>query len=1370
MMQFQLRFIARPPKVSSKSPTQFVFCAAHARLVVAAEHLLIEYVTATSAVCSTIRLPSVIQKLVYVGSPPTVLAILENGHALAYRHTSSGLQLAHQRSISGPDRPVAFAHGALDGDFVIFCKADSPSVWCLPVHSNHTLGDPFKLRSDIEGLQDNVKFVDGAIAKIRGKVTTKPRARQSPVVALSSHPKLPLVAAAYKNGFIRVWDVIRKEQRMHLDIQPLLGEAIIDVLLHPTFPVVVVCTNQGRIISFLIQQSAFKHTDAPSIRTSVVLLQNRRFLSMAFSSSQLSYLLLLTTSKRVVTRLLNRAGVILPSSRYPKTSQPLTFRSDATSDPTATSPYDDYDDLVNSKVASVFRILADRTFGLVACTMDFSGAVYVYQPWSQGLPIQPLPRSAGSDLPLSASQDDIFTGPVEVVSESIVVHNKVLFSYMVGSEKLTKLCKLPDGDVRTIKVARDNYGYCVGALVFYDGDDLVEPTEYIETLESPRFVLCTKIGLKDDWTVSEPAEGLEGCFLGGEGCHDAVFIIANSGNAASITSFSGFSMIQAETQRQRRGVRRFQIEGGTVSNVFRAPFARWSAVVYHDKQNSRLAVSSNTFIRHSSPDAPKDAGYFYAIDIETALPLHKNEPVLDVRWQNMNPGKTESEDDYFGAILTASGVYIVRNVLEVLHRFDYSTISRSLIPYAPLSFAWAGPSLLLLCGSSLFSISLDGKADFVVGLGNSENMAVLVACLPNRVVYASPEFGGKETTLQVKSRPYGAVSAVLRGALSFPLQHHTTDLQQKSLISHIIEKHDVSQTSPVLAETLLSKGMAGMAYTIVTSSEGKHVISSLKKIAFLAQMGDIRGALMVAEDEYGKLPHGEAFHEGMELYRLVQRVLNMAFIIGDLEICKRCSQLLGRRGTFSSFIAAEGGFDALRAAQDDLSQLGASESTRTLNALLDKSLNSSVASDVGVLPSRREVRAMRQAIAAAQKSSFKLGSKDKRKVLMHVVLVQEELKGPPIVNRIELGDLNIRSISEQLEMFLTKSAAEDFHEIAKSMEYRELAKEERLPIQGESDSKTARTVTGKDVLDSSEEEETYDRSRVKPSEEHAFTEDSRGQPSEIPEQLMPASKGQLTQATEEGMLDTQKRMEQQSARSRAVVEAATEVGQDLIVAQRKVILGGAAAPEMKASELVTRASEKLRNGRVKSSLKDIENGIRAIARGVERGVQIEAHVLKELVMYRLACRLRIAMEEVESSELGTSVAGKVAYAQFATAATRLTLRPEDRVDVLVRAAEASMLLGNFRTAAEGLKMIKDIGVPEGMREGLRERYAVCQTRGFAESVPMPPRIVCFASLKMLPPEIRMMACTVCIAVYAIDSGVVLGGVCEYCQLGRIGLR
>lgn len=1370
-MQFQLRFVARPPNVSNKSPTQFVFSAAHARLIVAAEHLLIEYASATSAVCSTIRLPSVIQKLVYVGSPPTILAILENGHVLAYRHTSTGLQLAHQRSISGADRAIAFARGALYGDFAIFCKSDSPSVWCLPVHSDHTLGDPFKLRSDIEGLQDNVKFVDGAIAKIRGKVATNARTRQSPVVALSSHPKLSLVAAAYKNGLIRVWDVIRKEQRMHLDIQPLLCEAIIDVSLHPSFPVVVVCTNQGRILSFAIQQSVFKHTDAPAISTSAVLLRNRRFLSMSFSASYPPYLLLLTTAKRVVVRLLNRAGVILPSSRYPKASRPLALHGGKPSESNVASPYDDYDDLFNADTAPVFSILADPMFGLLACTLDFSGGVYIYQPWSQSLPILRLPKSAGLDLPLSVSQDDTFSGPVEVASESLILQNNVLFSYMLGSEKLTKLCKIPDGDVRTIQVARDNYGYCVGALIFYDGDDLVEPTEYIEALETPRFVLCTRRGISDDWAVSEPAEGLEGCFLNEEGHHDSIFIIANSGTAASITSFSGSSVVPSGIRRQSRGVQRFNIEGGTVKNVFRAPFVRWSAVLYHDKQENRLAISSNTFIRHSPPDGPTDMGSLYAIDTETSLPLHANASVLDVRWQKMSSGRRGDKEDYLGAILTESSLYIVCNVLEVLSRFDYNTISRSLVPYAPLSFAWAGPSLLLLCGNSLFSIATDGKADFVAGLGNSENVAVLVACLPNRVVYASPGFRGKDMTLLVKSRPHGAVSIVLRGALSFPQQRNLTGPQQKSLIHHILKQHDVSQASTVLAETLLSKGMTGMAYAIVTSPKGEHVMTSLKKIAFLAQMGDVRGALSVVESEYSRLPHGESFHEGVELYRLVRRVLNMAFIIGDLEVCKRCSQLLGRRGTFSSFIAAEGGFDALRTAQDDLSQSGADEATRSLNALLDKSLNSSVASDVGVLPSRREVRAMRQAIATAQQSSFKLGSEDKRKVFIQVVLEQEDgQKGPPIVNRVELGELKIRSISERLEMFSAKGAIDDFYEIAKSMEYDEHAGEEHVPMYEEMKVNRASSVAEKDVLDSSDDEVGYNRSEPKLGEGHASTENSRGQSSKIDEHMMPTSTGLLTPATEEGVLDTQKQMEQQSTKGRAMVEAATEVGRDLALAQRKVGLSGAAAPETKASELVIRASEKLRNGRVSSALKDIENGIRALARGVERGVPVEANMLRELVMYRLACRLRTAMEGVESSELGASVAGKVAYAQFAVAATKLALRPEDRVDALVRAAEANMLLGNFGTASGGLRMIKEIGVPEGMREGLRERYAVCQARGFAESVALPPRVVCFASLKMLPPEIRMMACTVCIAVYAVDSGVVLGGVCEYCQMGRITLR
>lgn len=1371
-MQFQLRFAAKPPNVSSKSPTEFVFSAAYARLIIAAQHLLIEYATATSAVCSTIRLPSVVQKLVYVGSPPTILAFLENGHVVAYCHTSTGLQLVHRRPISGADRAVAFAHGALSGDFVIFCKVDSPSVWCLPVHSDHTLGDPFKLRSDIEGLQENVKFVDGAIAKIRGKVATKPKARQTPVVALSSHPKLPLVAAAYGNGLIRVWDVARKEQQMHSDIHPLLGESIIDVSLHPLFPVVVVCTNQGRILSFLIQQSTFKHTDAPAVSTSAVMLRNRRFLSMTFSTSQPSYLLLLTTTRRVLVRLVNRAGVILPSGRYPKISHPLALHGGAVSNPTTASPHEDYEDLYNVNAFPSSRILADPASGLIACILDWSGSVYVLQPLSHNIPIQRFPKSSGLDLPLSSSQDEAFTGPVEVASESLIVFDNTLFSYTLGSEKLTKLCKLPDGDVRTIKTARDNCGYCIGALIFYDGDDLVEATEFIEALESPRYVLCTRIDLKDNWAVSEPAEGLEGCFLHEEGYHDAALIVSNSGKAATITGFSGLSMMAPGTRKQNRGVQRFNIERGTIGNVFRAPFVKWGAVIYHDKVENRLALSSNTFLRYSSSDHLRDVGSLYAMDVDTALQLYENETVLDIRWQKMDSRSSGEDGNYLGAILTVGRIYIVRNVLEVLSRFEYSSISHALVPYAPLSFAWAGPSILLLCGNSLFSVSNDGKADFVAGLGNSESMTVMVACLPDRVVYASPGFGGKDMTLHVKSRPYGGLSGVLRGALSIPGQNDMTALERKSLINHILERQDVSHASTVLAESLLSRGMTGMAYTIVTSTKGTFVMPSLKKISFLAQIGDVRGALSVAESEYTRLSHGEAFHEGMELYRLLQRVLNMAFIIGDFDVCKRCSQLLGRRGTVSSFVVAEGGFDALRIAQEQLSRSGDGNVTMKLNALLDKSMNSSVASDVGVLPSRREVRAMRQAIAAAQQSSFKLGSTDKRKVVMQVVLEQEDgLKSQLNVNRVELGDLKMSSISDRLEMFLAKGVVEKFYGVAQAVKYEDLGEETRLPMREELKPKIASTTTERDILDSSDEEGGHNYPETKPSEGYAFTTDSQGQSSSSNvERMMPAGTGHLTELTKEGIVKTQEQMELQSAKSRAMVEAATEAGRDMAIAQRGVGLSGMAAPELKASELVVRASEKLRNGRAKSSLKDIENGIRSLARGMGRGIPVEANALKELVMYRLACRLRIAMEEVESSELGASVAGKIAYAQFATAATRLVLRIEDRVDALVRAAEANMLLGNFGTAAGGLRMIKDIGVPEGMREGLRERYAVCQARGFAESVALPPRVVCFASLKMLPPGIRMMACTVCIAVYAVDSGVALGGVCEYCQMGRIALR
>lgn len=1360
-MHYQLRFVASPPHNDGNAitgPSGFVFSVAHPRLIIATQRMLFDFTTTSNSIHSTVRLPSPIQKIAYVGSPPTILTFLENGHVAAYEDSSSGLELSHQLSIAGTDRAVSFAHGALFGDFAVFSKVDSPSVWCLPVHSNHKLGDPFKLRSDIEGLQDNVKLVDGAIAKIRGKVSTNVRVRPSPIVALSSHAKLPLIAAVFKNGIIRVWDISRREQRMCSDAQLQMGEAIVDIALHPTFPTVVLCTNQGRILSFVIHQSAYKHSDAPAPPTSRAIVRNQIFRCMCFSSVDPPYLFLLTATKRIVVRLVDRAGVIVTSGRYPKVLRPLAFGNGVVSNPSIASSHGDYESFSETDTSEKPRMLTDPTLGLMACALDQSGLVFVFQLWAHNLPIQFVPKSPGLDTSLATSRSDLHLGPVDIASESLIVYNNTVFSYTLGIERLTEACKIPDGDVRSIQVARDKTGCCVGALIFYDGDNIHEATEYNEALQTSRFVLCTRGSMKGDWTVSEPSEGLTGCFLNEVGSHEAAFIVANTGKSVSITSFTGVSFVESAKKQQRRGVQRFQIDDGQIGSVFRTPFASWTAVLYHDVLRKRLSVSSNTFIRNSDAFNLIDTSSLYKMDENTSLALQPNETVIDVRWQVVH-GEKLREEECLGAIMTDKRIYIVRNVLEVMSHLEYSTLSRSLTPYSPLSFGWVGASIMLLCGSSLFSISLDGKPDYIAGLGSTENVASLVACLPTRVVYAVPGFGGKERLLYVKSRLYGGISPILRGALSLPQQGSNIE-QQKALINHLVEQLDVSQGSPLMAECLTSNGMAAIAYRIVTSDKGKDVMPALKKIDFLARMGDIRGALTVAEREYMRLPSGDAFHEGTELYRKLQRVMNMAFIIGDLNVCKRCSQLLGRRGTFLSFIVAEGGYDALRAALDEMKQHGNRAATEKLKVLADRSFNSSVASDISVFPSRREVRGLRQTIATAQQSNLKLGSRDERKVFLQIIVQQEDDSKGPAVNRAVLETSEARSLSEQLEMFSSKATTNDFRGVQES-DYVALV-ENQEGSQANINPLMKDTAAGNNITDSSDDErQNYGTNKI--------SKDILGEQSSSRnlETMVPTAMGQLTEATEEGMKETQRLLEQQNIKSRAAAQAASEVGKDLVTAQQKSALSGAAAPEAKASELVKKASEKLRDGRVKASLKDIENGVRALVRGVERGIPVEAVVLKELVMYRFVCRLRIAMNEVEGSDLGQTVAGKVVYAQFAMAATRLALRSEDMVDTFVRAADANMLLGNFGTAAASLRMVKEIGVPEDMRESLRQRYSVCQAKGLAESVPLPPRNICFASLKVLPPEIQMLRCNVCIALYAINSGIILGSLCEYCQMGRI---
>ena len=65
---------------------------------------------------------------------------------------------------------------------------------------------------------------------------------------------------------------------------------------------------------------------------------------------------------------------------------------------------------------------------------------------------------------------------------------------------------------------------------------------------------------------------------------------------------------------------------------------------------------------------------------------------------------------------------------------------------------------------------------------------------------------------------------------------------------------------------------------------------------------------------------------------------------------------------------------------------------------------------------------------------------------------------------------------------------------------------------------------------------------------------------------------------------------------------------------------------------------------------------------------------------------------------------------------------------MVRAVDGQLAIGNFGMAAEGMKLIKSIKVPQDMREGLRKRYALCQIRGYVNSVLIPNNMICYGEI------------------------------------------
>lgn len=99
-----------------------------------------------------------------------------------------------------------------------------------------------------------------------------------------------------------------------------------------------------------------------------------------------------------------------------------------------------------------------------------------------------------------------------------------------------------------------------------------------------------------------------------------------------------------------------------------------------------------------------------------------------------------------------------------------------------------------------------------------------------------------------------------------------------------------------------------------------------------------------------------------------------------------------------------------------------------------------------------------------------------------------------------------------------------------------------------------------------------------------------------------------------------------------------------------------------------------------------------------------------------------------------------------------------------------MTFANFGIEAQALKLINDVGVPDGIREVLRQRYAVCQKQNYLNKVQLLAHKVFYQSVNSVPADICMFGCRLCVAVYDYDSGVISPHRCEYCQMDPVSIR
>ncbi|KAK1868417.1 hypothetical protein I4F81_010906 [Pyropia yezoensis] len=674
-----------------------------------------------------------------------------------------------------------------------------------------------------------------------------------------------------------------------------------------------------------------------------------------------------------------------------------------------------------------------------------------------GTPEMPgLPLAAAIDTPAA---DGPPTPGREVVlaADALLVASGAVFAVALATDAVTRLASLPPGDARSLAVARDSGGAAAAALVFLSAGDAAlgggaldwsadvgrgggggaGGRDRADGSSAAQYVLLTRRGEDRAWGVSATQAGRDGVFLGPAGDHTRLAVLAPGGTTLAVLSFAppgrgsggrgrdrasaGAAVAPGGGDDGTAAVRRYALDatvaaGGDaaaaaaaaarpdvrVARVWRSPLGRWSALVYWDAADSRLALSANAAYGGRPIPEGAAADCAYSLDRRSALALRPGEAVLDVRWTPVPAaaGGGRGGDHggrrprWMGAVLTTARLLLVTEWLVP----TAASLSLASLPGGapsgspPPVAVWDGAVVALLTpAGALVRVAPDGAADVAAVVADAPGGAALLAAAGDRLVLATRRgasadcpapaavaaagaLGGptREAPFRVLSRllsraPVDLAVAIAAGAADPPPGVPPAVAARRAL-GATIAADDASQavTAAGLAAAAASPPTAGVAYLLATSSAPAAAagVGDAARARLLAAAGDSRGAFaalsaaLAAADGGGGGGGGSVAGggddtalptaAGTELRRTTQAVVNAAAAAGDWATAAGAAALLDRPGVLSALVDAPGGAAALSAVTASARAGGNRALAAALAPLVTAAATSPVATEGGV--------------------------------------------------------------------------------------------------------------------------------------------------------------------------------------------------------------------------------------------------------------------------------------------------------------------------------------------------------------------------------------------------------------------------------------